>query len=514
MSYLVNGKTFSEKAKPGQCLRTFLRELGWFGVKKGCDAGDCGACTVWIDGTPVHSCLIPAFRADDKQVTTIEGLAQDGKLHPMQRAFINAAGFQCGFCTAGMILTAASLSDEARKDLPRSLKGNLCRCTGYHSIENAIRGVTAIGQDEPGKSLGADLLAPAAEAIVTGKVRYTLDTAMEGMLHIKLLRSPHAHARIRAIHTEAALSVPGVREVFTSENVPRKIYTTATHDDYHVDPSDMCLLDDRVRFVGQRIAAVAAETEAAAEEGCRRLEVEYELLPAVFDPEEAMRPGAPVLHDRDAERVRRPSRNILLEIHGNVGDVEKGFAEADVIHEGTYSTHRVQHAHLETHCSITWMDEHNRLNVRTSSQTPYITRQKLCFIFDLYPDTVRVFCERVGGGFGGKQEVLTEDICALVTLKTGRPAVLEFTREEAFIGATTRHPMDVQMKVGARRDGTLTAFQMRVVSNTGAYGNHGGETLYAACGEAVPFTIVRTKKSTAIPFTPTWCRPERFAATE
>ena len=127
MSYLVNGKTFSEKAKPGQCLRTFLRELGWFGVKKGCDAGDCGACTVWIDGTPVHSCLIPAFRADDKQVTTIEGLAQDGKLHPMQQAFINAAGFQCGFCTAGMIMTAASLSEEARKDLPRSLKGNLCR---------------------------------------------------------------------------------------------------------------------------------------------------------------------------------------------------------------------------------------------------------------------------------------------------------------------------------------------------------------------------------------------------
>ena len=288
--------------------------------------------------------------------------------------------------------------------------------------------------------------------------------------------------------------MPGVREVFTSENVPRKIYTTATHDDYHVDPSDMCLLDDRVRFVGQRIAAVAAETEAAAEEGCRRLEVEYELLPAVFDPEEAMRPGAPVLHDRDAERVRRPSRNILLEIHGNVGDVEKGFAEADVIHEGTYSTHRVQHAHLETHCSITWMDEHNRLNVRTSSQTPYITRQKLCFIFDLYPDTVRVFCERVGGGFGGKQEVLTEDICALVTLKTGRPAMLEFTREEAFIGATTRHPMDVQMKVGARHDGTLTAFQMRVVSNMGAYGNHGGETLYAACGEAVAVYNCPNKK--------------------
>jgi putative selenate reductase molybdopterin-binding subunit len=494
MSFSVNGKAFSEKPRAGQCLRTFLRELGWFGVKKGCDAGDCGACTVWLDGTPVHSCLIPAFRADGRKVTTIEGLAEDGKLHPMQQAFMNAAGFQCGFCTAGMIMTAASLSPEAREDLPRSLKGNLCRCTGYHAIENAIRGVTSVGPDEPGKALGADILAPAAEAIVTGQVRYTLDTAIEGLLHAKLLRSPHAHARIRAIHREAALSVPGVCEVFTWEDVPSKIYTTATHDDYHVDPSDMCLLNDTVRFVGQRVAIVVAETEAAAEEGCRRLEVEYDILPAVFDPEEAMRPGAPVLHDRDAERIRRPSRNILLEIHGDIGNTAGGFAEADVIHEGTYSTHRVQHVHLETHGSITWLDEHKRLHVRTSSQTPHITKQKLCYIFDLYPDTVRVFCERVGGGFGGKQEVLTEDVCALATLKTGRPVKLEFTREEEFIGATTRHPMDVQMKVGARRDGTLTAFEMRVVSNTGAYGNHGGETLYAACGEAVAVYNCPNKK--------------------
>jgi len=494
VSYLVNGKTFSEKPRTGQCLRTFLRDMGWFGVKKGCDAGDCGACTVWLDGVPVHSCLIPAFRADGRKVTTIEGLAQSGELHPMQNAFMQAAGFQCGFCTAGMIMTAATLSIEQIKDLPRYLKGNLCRCTGYHSIENAIRGVKSIDEDLPGKSCGAGLLAPAAAEIVTGQVRYTLDTAMEGMLHLKLLRSPHAHARVKAIRKDAALAVPGVRAVYTWEDVPRLLFTSATHDDYHVDPNDTYLLDNVVRFVGQRVAAVVAETEGAAEEGCRKIEIDYELLPAVFDPEEAMSKGAPVIHDKGAEsRIRRPGQNILLEIHGNVGDVEAGFKAADAIHEATYTTHRVQHAHLETHCSITWL-ENDRLNVRTSSQTPYITKQKLCYLFNLMPDSVRVFCERVGGGFGGKQEVLTEDICAFATLKTGRPVMIEFTREEEFIAATTRHPMNVKMKVGAKRDGTLTAMELRVVSNTGAYGNHGGETLYAACGEAVAVYKCADKK--------------------
>jgi putative selenate reductase molybdopterin-binding subunit len=140
MTFNVNGKPFTETPAAGQCLRTFLRALGHFGVKKGCDAGDCGACTVYLDGEPVHSCLVPAFRADGREVTTIEGLANGNELHPMQRAFLDAQGFQCGFCTAGMIMTAAALNQAQRADLPRALKGNLCRCTGYRAIEDAIGG--------------------------------------------------------------------------------------------------------------------------------------------------------------------------------------------------------------------------------------------------------------------------------------------------------------------------------------------------------------------------------------
>jgi CO/xanthine dehydrogenase Mo-binding subunit/aerobic-type carbon monoxide dehydrogenase small subunit (CoxS/CutS family) len=495
MKFPINGKTFSQEPRPGQCLRTFLRDLGWFGVKKGCDAGDCGACTVWLDGTPVHSCLVPAFRAEGRQVLTIEGLAGAGQLHPVQQAFIAAQGFQCGFCTPGMIMTAASLGTADQHDLPRLLKGNLCRCTGYRSIEDAIRGVKTIEEPRPGAAFGASVAAPASEAVVTGQARYTLDVPLEGLLHLKLLRSPHAHARIRAIRKDRALAVPGVHAVLTWEDVPRLLFTTANHDDYHSDPNDTYILDNVVRYVGQRVAAVVAESEGAAEEGCRQLEVDYEVLPAVFDPEEAMRVGAPVLHDKGAEsRIQRPGRNILLELHGGVGDVGAGFAEAEAIHEGTYFAPRAQHAHLETHCTLSWIAGDKRLHVRTSTQTPFLTKAKLCYLFSLYPEQVRVFAERVGGGFGGKQEVVTEDICALATLKTGRPVKLEYTREEQFIASTTRHPMKVHVKAGAKRDGTLTALQVRIVSNTGAYGTHGGSVLFHSTGESVAVYRCPNKK--------------------
>ena len=495
MSYLVNGKTHETEPRPGQCLRTFLRDLGCFGVKKGCDAGDCGACTVMVDGEPVHSCLFPAYRADNREVTTIEGLAKNGELHPMQQAFLNAQGFQCGFCTPGMIMTAASLNQSQRQDLAWALKGNICRCTGYGAIENAIRGIASVEQAEAGDACGRSVPAPAARAVISGAARYTLDVVPEGLLHLKLLRSPHAHARIRSIDKDAALAVPGVHAVLTFEDAPEKLYSSARHEDERADPDDTALLDRVVRFVGQRVAGVVAESEAAAEAGCRKLVVDYEELPAVFDPDEAMAPGAPILHDKGPEsRIGTPRRNIVGEVHSHVGDIDAGFAAADVQYEGTYVTQRVQHAHLETHCAIGWLDDKDRLNIRTSSQTPFLTRRALCGLFGLDPAKVRVFCERLGGGFGAKQEMLVEDIVTLAVLKTGRPVKLEFTREEQFIGATTRHPMRVRIKAGARRDGRLTALEMHVVSNTGAYGNHGFAVLNHACSECIAVYNCDNKK--------------------
>ena len=499
MTVVVNGTAFTQEPRAGQCLRTFLRELGWFGVKKGCDAGDCGACTVHLDGQPVHSCLMPAFRAQGREVTTIEGLAGKDGLHPTQQAFLDAQGFQCGFCTAGMVMTSACLDQAQQKDLPVALKGNLCRCTGYRAIADSVEGRRRVETAGAGASVGRGVGAPAGPAIVTGQARYTMDVAVDGLLHMKILRAPHASARIAAIDARAAMAMPGVVAVLTHEDAPEKLFSTARHENPTDDPDDTMVLDPIIRFAGQRVAAIIAETEAVAEAARDAIHVEYELLPAVLDPEAALRPGAPAVHDKPASsRIADAARNIVAEVHGGIGDVEAGFAAADVVYEETFETQRVQHAALETHGAVGWLDEEGRLTLRTSSQVPFLIRSALADLYDLPRDKVHVLTKRVGGGFGGKQEMITEDIVALAVLRTGRPVKLELTRAEQFSATTTRHPMRVTVKIGAKRDGTLTAIAMNMLSNTGAYGNHGPGVMFHGAGEAVALYRCPNKKVDAV----------------
>jgi putative selenate reductase molybdopterin-binding subunit len=309
--------------------------------------------------------------------------------------------------------------------------------------------------------------------LVTGRSAFTDDFQMPGMLIGKILGSPYAHARIKRIDTHRAKALPGVHAVLTYQDVPRVPHTTAGQGWPEPSPYDTYLLDSKLRFVGDRVAAVAAETRAIAEEALRRIQVEYEVLPAVLDMEHAMDPGVAVIHDEpDSTHILDTSRNLVAEIHKELGNVEQGFTEADLVLEREYRTPRQQHAMLEPHIAIAWLDADDRLVIRTSTQIPFHVRRQVAMILQIPVGRIRVVKPRIGGGFGGKQEQVIDDICAALALATRRPVKLEYTRHEEFFMARTRHPQILRLKMGVRRDGTIVAHHMRVLAATGAYGSH------------------------------------------
>ena len=497
MDLSVNGRQASVEPQPGQVLRTLLRDLGHFEVKKGCDAGDCGACSVLLDGEPVHSCITPAYRAAGRSVTTAAGLADGEDLHPVQQAFLDAGAFQCGYCTAGFVVTASTLAEADPADLPRLLKGNLCRCTGYRSIADALAGIGTVDSADDENPYGRSIPAPAGRRIVTGSEEYTLDTATQSLLHLAILGSPHPHARIRSIDTSRAQALPGVIRVLTHRDSPDRLFSTGRHERREQDPDDTRVLDTVLRFRGQRVAAVVAESVGIAEAACALIDVDYEVLPANHDPRLADLPGTPLLHaDKDAEtsRIARPDRNIAVEVHGEIGDAAEGFATAAERVRGTWATQRVSHVALETHGARGWRDDYGRYVVRTSSQVPWLVRAELANLFDLPESQVRVFTKRVGGGFGGKQEMLVEDLVLLAVTLTGRAVQYEFTRSDQFTIAPVRHPMQVTVDVAADTDGVLTALSVDVLADTGAYGNHAMGVLFHSVAESIALYRVANKR--------------------
>jgi len=485
----VNNNDYELAIKPGTTLLELLREeLKLTGTKRGCDMGDCGACTIILDGKAVNSCIMLALEADGKKIITIEGLADGEKLHPLQQAFVEKGAIQCGFCTPGIIMRTKALLDEnpnpTEEEIKHALSGNLCRCTGYTKIIEAVDTAKEymLGKEpkklifQPQKSainlsvVGKRLPKIDAPDKSTGRAQFTDDISLPNMLYGKLLLSTVPHAKILSIDTSEALKFPGVKSILTGADVPDATWGTspARYDEY-------ILAKGKVRFVGDVVAAIAAVDEETCYKAMKLIKVNYEELPAVFDPMEAMKDGAPRLFDD------KYPNNINTHVDHHFGDIEKGFAEADHIREERFVGNRTYQNPMEPHVAIAEWDRHGRVTIYTSTQVVHYVHNQLSRILNLPLGNIRVIMTNCGGGFGSKAATNTIEIMSIFLAKaTGQPVKMRFTREEMYLYGRGRHKQYIDLKIGVKKDGTITAVKQKAVLEGGAYSSFGIVSTYYA----------------------------------
>ena len=456
-------------ADPGKSLLKVLREdLRLTGTKEGCSAGHCGACAVIVDGEVVLSCRYPISRARDRHITTIEGIGTLTNPHPLQTAFAANGAIQCGFCTPGMIVRAKALLDKnakpGREEIRNAVQPHLCRCTGYKKVFEAIEIAAAsmrgeIPTVEPKLDkrtlIGQPIARRDALAKATGVTLFADDIRVDGCNHVKLVRSPHHHARIVRVDTGEARSVPGVLAVLTAADVKGTNILKLVGDDQPV------LCADRVRLIGDPVAAVVAKTEKAAAEAALKVRVAYEELPAVLTIEESMKEGAPLVHGKEP--------NVFFQKKVISGDVEKGFQDADVVVEGAYSTQTIEHGYLEPDTGLAYIHENGQVVVMSGSQNIHEHRHAVAEAIGVPLEQVRIVQSTTGGAFGGKLDVAVGGVLAVAALALREPVKLVFTREETFAATTKRHPFFMRGRIGAKKDGTLTALQFDALVDAGAY---------------------------------------------
>lgn len=496
----VNGKDYQVFASPDQSLVDVLREeLKLTGTKIGCNSGECGSCTVLLNGEPVVSCILPAFKAQGKEIVTVEGLGTVHDLHPLQKAFLAKGAVQCGFCTPGMLISAKSLLAQNAKptvqDINVAISGNLCRCTGYKKIVEAVqaaaaelRGEEPVVMPEVAEPVGSPAIRVDGVPKVTGEAKYADDYTFTNMLFAKVLFSAHPHALIKSINTAKARAVPGVAGVFTAADIPGTNRCGALP--YIKDQP--VLADDKVRHYGDPVAVVAAESLEIARQAVELIDVDYEPLPGVFSAEDAMFPDAPKVHAQG---------NILLHRKIYRGDIGKGFAEADAVVEGSFKTRMNEHAYIEPESGV-GVYEGGVVKVYAVSQGVHHHRAEIAANLNLPISKVRVIQTVTGGGFGGKIDNSVHVLLALVTWRTGRPVKLTFTREESMIASTKRHPFTMRYKLGAKKDGRLVAAQVEIFGDTGAYSSFGPAVLTRTATCAVgPYQVPNVKIDTFAVYT-------------
>jgi selenium-dependent xanthine dehydrogenase len=504
----VNGVVHTLDVPENRFLAEVLRyDLGLTGTKVGCNEAECGSCTVLVDGNSVDSCIYPAFKAQGAQILTIEGLADEwpeGDLHPLQEAFVVHGATQCGFCTPGFIMQAKTLLDEnlepSEDDIKHCLKDTFCRCTGYKAIIDAVTaaaekmrtGTMSLPEPPavvpPLQQIGRPLVRPDAVDKVTGRAIYADDVHIEGMLYGATLRSTYPHARILNIDTGAAKSLAGVHAVLTYADVPGDPRHGLVENDWPVFAGG----EYPARYMGDPIALVVAESPEIAGQALKLVSVTYEPLPAVTDPVSARQDDAPVLHPD------RPGGNLLKHIKVRHGDIEQGFAEADVIVERTYRTPMTEHAFLEPECSVAvpagYDDEHQKLTIYVGSQIPYSDRRQVAKSLGLEDEAVRIKGTVMGGGFGGKEDITGQIHAALAAQVTQRPVKILYGRDESLRVHPKRHATVIRVRTGAKRDGTLTAVEAELYGDSGAYASLGEKVMTRATTHATgPYAIPHAK---------------------
>jgi len=472
----VNGEKMCPTVRRERTLLSFLRdEMRLTGPKNGCGTNHCGTCTVLVNGKARKSCLLPLRRLKDAEVVTIEGLSEPGVLHPIQAAFLAAGAVQCGFCTPGMIIATKALldanPDPTEQEIRDGLKQNICRCTGYIKIIDAVK-LAARWLRHPNEinlltagGYGSSVVDLDGIAKVQGTLGFADDLWLPDMLYGKVVWSAHPHALIKHIDTSKAERMPGVVRVLTAVDVPGyNGFGPLKHD-------QPVLCDDRVRFVGDAVAMVLAETQATAQAARDLVEVQYDPLPGVFSPAESLERTAPQLH---------PDGNICKHLLHEVGDVDRALANSHLVVEGHFETPFVEHAYLEPEAGVAhW--EGDTLVLQVPTQFPFELRTQLARVLALPEERIRIQATPLGGSFGSKIDATVEPLLALAAYCTRKPVKLTLTREESLKRSTKRHPYIMDYRMGLDGDGKLLAVDAKLLSDTGAYTNLGPRVIDQAC---------------------------------
>jgi len=533
IEFTLNGAKKEFEVEPSERALYLLKRIGVMAMHDGCNGGGvCGICSILLDGKLVNSCLLLAPQLDGRSVITLEYYSKHRTLTVVQASLLDAGAVQCGYCTPSFVLAIESLlkrnPDPSDRDITDALSGLFCRCTGYKQYYSAVK-LAAKRLKDPNynpplvpefrdelRVVGKRKNKIDGPKLVRGQKAYVEDMVPKDACVLKMLRSPYAHAYVKSIDTSEAEKVSGVVYILTHKNCPDVYYNQAGQGFPEPSPYDRRLIDQKVKHVGDRVAAIVAETWTAAEEAAEKIKVEYEVLKPVLTIEDAESPDAPIIHNSHAEYVvgappnldeynksadsrdgkiiyqfpinADPHKNIAASVHGHIGDLEKGFDESDTIIEREYESSQVQCTPTETHVVYTRMDG-ERLVIHASTQVPFHLRRIVAYILGTSENNVHVIKERVGGGFGSKQDIVLEEVPAYLTWITGRAIYQRFTREEEFIACRTRHVMKIKVKLGAKKDGKLTGVYMDLKANTGPYGSHCLTVPMNACSKSLPLFL-------------------------